>query len=254
MAARRFLAPVFLIAFLAVQAFSQITIATAASVQFAMEALRTAFTKSTGIEAKAVYGASGALVTQIRNGAPFDVFVSADMGFPDSLRAKGYAAEKPRPYAFGKLVLWTLKDPKDLKLSPDLAFLKDPGVSKIALADIKKAPYGREAAKALKKAGVYDAVESKLVFGENISQVSQYVLTGNVEVGFDAKSIVVAKEMQGKGQWVEVDPALYDRIAQGAVMTRTGYENHAREAATFLEFLYSKTGKKILEDYGYAVP
>lgn len=232
-------------------ASAQITIATAASVQFAMEDLLTAFTKKTGIEAKAVYGASGALVSQIRNGAPFHVFVSADMGFPDSLRAKGYAAGKTEAYAYGKLVLWTLKD---LDLRQGLSVLKNDAVAKIALADVKRAPYGREAAKALRKAGVYEAVESKLVYGENISQVSQFVLTGNADAAFNAKSVVVAPEMRGKGRWVEVDSTLYDKIAQGAVMTRRGYDDHARESAAFLEFLQSAPGRKILAGYGYALP
>lgn len=236
---------------LASSAAAQITVATAASVQFAMEDLLDAFAKRQGTRSKAVYGASGALVSQIRNGAPFDVFVSADKAFPDSLRAAGHAAGKPEVYGYGKLVLWTLGD---APLDPALSNLKDPSFRVIALADVKRAPYGREAAKAMKKAGVYEAVEARLVYGENISQVSQYVLTRNADVGFNAKSIVAAPEMRGKGRWVEVDSTLYDRIAQAAVMTRRGYETNAKASAAFLEFMRSAQGRKILAGHGYGLP
>lgn len=236
---------------LAAAASAQITVATAASVQFAMEDLLSAFAKKTGFEAKAVYGASGALVTQIRSGAPFDVFVSADAGFPDSLKAAGQAAGKPETYGYGTLVLWTTKD---LDLSRGVAGLTNPAFAKIALADVKKAPYGREAAKALARAGVYDSVSARLVFGENISQVTQYVITGNADAGFDAKSIVAAPEMKGRGKWVEVDPVLYDEITQKMVMTRAGYRDHPKESAAFMEFVLSGEGRKILAAHGYALP
>ncbi|HEX2613026.1 MAG TPA: molybdate ABC transporter substrate-binding protein [Fibrobacteria bacterium] len=240
-----------LLAALAAGASAQITVATAASVQFAMQDLIAAFTKKTGYEAKAVYGASGALVTQIRNGAPFDVFVSADASFPDSLKAAGQSAGKSEVYGYGALVLWTTKD---LDLSKGLSILANPAVAKIALADVKRAPYGRESAKALKKAGIYDSVEAKLVYGENISQVTQYVVTGNADAGFNAKSIVVAPEMKGRGKWIELDPSLYDRIKQKMVMTRAGYREHPTQSAAFMEFVLSAPGRKILAEYGYSLP
>jgi molybdate transport system substrate-binding protein len=231
--------------------FSQITAAVAASAQFAMEDLKAEFRKSSGIEVKAVYGASGKFATQIRNGAPFDVFISADMDFPDSLYKWGFARDKPIPYAYGKLVLWTLKD---LDLDKGLALLMDSGVSKAALADPKRAPYGREAVKALKKSGLYERVLPKLVYGENISQVSQYVLTGNADVGFNAKSVVMANEVKGKGKWKEVDSTLYDRIAQGAIVSKYGQENHSEASSRFLAFLHSDLARNILFMYGYALP
>jgi molybdate transport system substrate-binding protein len=196
-------------------------------------------------------GASGKFATQIRNGAPFDVFISADMDFPDSLYKWGFARDKPIPYAYGKLVLWTLKD---LDLDKGLALLMDSGVSKAALADPKRAPYGREAVKALKKSGLYERVLPKLVYGENISQVSQYVLTGNADVGFNAKSVVMANEVKGKGKWKEVDSTLYDRIAQGAIVSKYGQENHSEASSRFLAFLHSDLARNILFMYGYALP
>jgi molybdate transport system substrate-binding protein len=231
--------------------FAQITAAVAANMRFAMEDLKADFRKSTGKEAKTVYGASGKLAAQIRNGAPFDVFVSADMDFPDSLHAWGDASVKARPYAYGKLVLWTIKD---LDLEKGLVLLTEPGVAKIALADPKLAPYGREAVKALQRSGRYDKALPKLIYGENISQVTQYILTGNVDIGFAAKSVVLSEEAKGKGRWKEVDDALYDRIAQGAVVCKYGTENHPGPSAEFLAYLYSRPARIILSRYGYTLP
>ncbi|MEO6094127.1 MAG: molybdate ABC transporter substrate-binding protein [Fibrobacteria bacterium] len=232
-------------------AFPQITVATAASVQFTMEELKADFKKSSGIDVKTVYGASGMLSTQIKYGAPFDLFVSADMDFPDSLHKWGYAPAKAKPYAYGKLVLWTLKD---LNLDSGMKALLDPKVVKIAVADPKRAPYGREAVKALLRSGAYDKLKDKLVYGENLSQVTHYILTGNVEIGFDALSVVMAGETRGKGKWKEVDNTLYDRIAQGAVVCRYGLENNPTSSAAFLAYLYSDPARAIFSKYGYGLP
>jgi molybdate transport system substrate-binding protein len=240
-----------LVLFLTARGFAQITAAVAANVQFAMEELKADFRKSTGIEVKTAYGSSGKLTSQIKNGAPFDLFISADMDFPDSLHKWGYALEKPKPYAYGKLVLWTLKD---LDLERGLAVLMDSAVTKVALADPKRAPYGREALKALQRSGLYAGMFSKLVYGENISQVSQYILTGNAEIGFNAKSVVLADEVQGKGKWKEVDSALYDKIAQGAVVCKYGWENNPGLSAKFFAYLYSDSARSIFSKYGYVLP
>jgi len=230
---------------------ARITAAAAASLQYALEEMKAGYLASTGVEVRAVYGSSGKLAAQIRNGAPFDVFLSADMEFPDSLAKWGYASARPKPYAYGKLVLWTTR-----KAGPGkgLALLAEPGIGKIALADTQRAPYGREALKALRKSGYYDRAKAKLVFGESISQVNQYVLLGTADIGFTAKSVVVAKEMRGKGQWAEVDSALYDPIAQGAVVCRYGAEHNPGPSAAFLAYLYSAPARTILARYGYAPP
>jgi molybdate transport system substrate-binding protein len=228
-----------------------LTIASAASVRFAMADLAAAFRISAGTEVTTVFGASGALASQIRNGAPFDVFVSADMDYPDSLHAWGLAADLAKPYAYGTLVLWTLRGPDP---GAGLSVLLDSAVSKAALADPKRAPYGREAVNALRRAGLYDKVLSKLVYGNDISQVTQYVLTGNADIGFSAKSVVLSQEMQGKGKWKEVDSTLYDRIAQGAVVTKYGHEHHQARAEAFLAYLYSESARTILAKYGYRLP
>ncbi|HKP96682.1 MAG TPA: molybdate ABC transporter substrate-binding protein, partial [Fibrobacteria bacterium] len=236
---------------LACGASAQITAAVAANVHFAMEDLKADFKKSTGVDVKAVYGSSGKLSAQIKNGAPFDLFISADMDFPDSLHKWGYAPDKAKPYAYGKLVLWSLKD---LDLDKGLAVLLDSGVSKVALADPERAPYGREAAKAMQRSGVHDKTRSKLVYGESIAQVSQYILTGNVDIGFTAKSVVMAGEVKGKGKWKEVDSTLYDKIAQGALVCKYGLDNNPALAARFLAYLYSEPARAIFSKYGYVLP
>ncbi len=230
---------------------SQITVAVAANVKFAMEELKTEFKKSTGVDVKTIYGASGKFCTQIKNGAPFDIFISADMSFPDSVYRWGYAKEKPKTYAYGNLVLWTLKD---FNLDKGLSVLADSGVARIAVASPKQAPYGHEAVRALKKAGLYDKVESRLVYGENISQVTQFLITGNVDFALNAKSVVLADEMAGKGRWKEVDSALYAPIAQGAVICKYGRKNNPSLSQRFYDFLYSDTARAIFLRYGYRLP
>ena len=233
------------------RAVAPITVATAANVQYAMEELKADFGKATGIGVRSIYGASGKLTAQIRNGAPFDVFVSADMDYPDSLHAWGYAEARPRPYAYGKLVLWTIRD---LDLARGTALLADSTLVKIALADPRRAPYGREAVGAMQGAGLYERLKGKLVYGESLGQVNQYILMGTVDVGFTAKSIVVAPDMRDKGRWAEVDSALYHPIAQGAVLCKHGTENHPASAAHFLAYLYSAPARAILSQYGYELP
>lgn len=236
---------------------AQITVAAAASSRFAMEDIRSGFQRTTGLQAKAVYGASGKLTAQIKSGAPFDVFVSADLAYPDSLLAWGHASGTVETYAFGKLVLWSSTGPDPEK---GIAILTDPSVTRIALADPKSAPYGREAVKAMQRSGVYGKVSSKLVYGESISQVSQYILTGNVQVGLSALSVALSERAlvkgigKGKGKWKEVDTALYDPIAQGTVITRFGHDKHPAEAERFFAYLRSDSARAILAKYGYGLP
>ncbi len=230
------------------KAHGDITVAAAASMQYPMEELSAAFTAKTLTKLKMVYGASGKLVLQIKQGAPFDVFISADMTNPGSLVQWGLAKPNVKPYAFGKLVMWTLQD---LDFSKGLNILASSDILKIGIADSNRAPYGKEAVNALNRSGMFKKVSSKIILGESIAQINQYILTGNVQVGFTAKSVVVSGEMRGKGHWVEVDSSLYNRIAQGAVVCKHGLESDQKSAMAFLDFLYSEPSKKILEKYGY---
>jgi len=228
-----------------------LTVAVAANVKFAFADLQQAFTRETGIEVKSVFGSSGKLTAQVKSGAPFDVFLSANMKYPDTLYQSGLALTKPKVYANGVLVLWTLNP---LDLGKGMQVLKDPAVQKIAVANPKLAPYGREAINALKHFKMYKALESKLIYGENISQVSQYIDSKSADIGFTAKSVVLAPQLAGQGKWIELPRDSYRPIAQGVVILKHAQEANSDSAKRFLAFLSSPTARGIFEKYGYLLP
>jgi len=227
-----------------------ITVAAAANVQFTLDDLKAEFTKETGIEVKTVIGSSGKLTSQIENGAPFDVFLSADMKYPATIYKEGFSLRSPKAYAYGVLVLWTMKD---VNLS-DIGAVSGPGIEKIALANPEMAPYGRQAVNALKFYKLYDQLQKKLVFGESITQANQFIATGAADIGFTAESVVLAPNMKNKGKWIEVDPQSYQPIAQGVVVLRYAEQNHSQEAHEFYDFLFSAPAQEIFKKYGYKLP
>lgn len=228
-----------------------LTVAVAANVKFAFADLQQAFTRESGIEVKSVFGSSGKLTAQIKSGAPFDVFLSADMKYPDTLYREGLAVTAPKVYANGVLVLWT-RNPLDL--GKGIRVLTDPAVQKIAVANPKLAPYGREAINALEHFKLRDAVESKLIYGESISQVTQYIDSKSADIGFTAKSVVLAPQLAGRGKWIELPRDSYQPIAQGVVILRHGAETNSETAHRFLDFLASPAARSIFEKYGYLLP
>jgi molybdate transport system substrate-binding protein len=173
------------------------------------------------------------------------------MKYPDTLYAAGFAADKPRVYAYGSLVLWTMQE---LDLSQGIKILLNAKTRKIAVANPKTAPYGAEAIKALKHFQIYESVTPKLVYGESIAQVNQYIFSQAAEVGITAKSVVLSPEMRGKGKWIEIDSTAYSPIAQGAVILKHGAQNHPHAAQKFYDFLFSEAARRILKDYGYLLP
>lgn len=229
-----------------------LTVAVAANVKFAFDDLAAAFTADTGIEVKSVFNSSGKIVSQVKEGAPYDVFLSADMDYPQKLYKDGQAVTVPKAYAYGKLVIWKLSDKLDI--SKGLASLTGAEFKKVAIANPKVAPYGAEALKAMDKLGVKAAIEPKLVYAENIAQVMQYVESGNVDAGITAKSLVTAPEVAGKGQWVDIAADSYAPIAQGAVVLRYGQVNHGEAVRKFYGFLYSQKARTILEKFHYGLP
>jgi molybdate transport system substrate-binding protein len=237
--------------FLYQTAYSQLVVATAANMKFAMEDLRADFSSMNKTEVKAVYGSSGKLVTQIKNGAPFDLFISADVGFADSAVKWGYGASKPRIYAYGKLALWTMKN---LDLQKGLSVLAEPGIGKIAIGDPKVTVYGPASIEAMKKAGVYDRVKAQFVFADNIGQVAEFIVTQSADIGLTAMSIAISEPMRGKGTWVAVDSSLYPPIGQAAIILKYGEDNNPGIAAAFYEYLYSERARAILKRYGYSLP
>jgi molybdate transport system substrate-binding protein len=165
-----------------------VRVAVAANAQFVMEELEAVFEKQTGIQLETIINSSGKITTQIQQGAPFDLFLSADMHYPDVLFKEGLTTAAPKIYAYGALVVWAIGATKPTK---DLSFLPQPSIKKIALANPKLAPYGVAAQEALKHYRLFDKTQEKWVMGESISQVNQYILSQAVEVGFTAKSVGV---------------------------------------------------------------
>jgi molybdate transport system substrate-binding protein len=235
----------------ATRAAETVTVAVAANVKPAFGELARAFEADTGIAAKGVFGSSGKMTAQVREGAPYDVFLSADTEYPDALKKDGYAANEPRVYAYGTLVLWTMAD---VDLGKGLALLTEDAIRKIALPNPRLAPYGREAVRALAHEQIYSAVEAKLVYGESISQATQFVQTQAADVGFTAKSIVLSPELADQGKWVEVPAGSYRPIAQSAVVLKHGAGKHPEASTRFFDFLYSEKARAVFTRYGYVLP
>jgi molybdate transport system substrate-binding protein len=214
----------------------EIIIATAANVQYVMQDIKKEFEKETGKPVEIVVSSSGKLTTQIREGAPFDVFVSADMKYPQEIYEKGGSEEAPRVYAYGELVLWA-KDIPAAELSSEI--LMSEKIKKIAIPNPRFAPYGEAAIQVLEKQKSYADIKN------NIS-------SGSVEAGFNALSIVLSPEMKGKGNWVVVDSSLYQPIAQGAILLRHSENSPKKKTSEeFYNFLYSEKAKEIFKKYGY---
>jgi molybdate transport system substrate-binding protein len=204
-----------------------------------------------GATVKVSTGASGNFFAQIRNGAPFEVFVSADMDFPQKLiEAKLADPATLSHYIDGRLALWTTNPKVDL--SKGFGVLATPIVHKIAIANPDLAPYGRAAKAVLEKERLADKVKDKLVVGENISQTLQFVQTGNADAGFVAFSLLKAPSLKGVGRYELLPDGSYPAIAQGAVVTQKGAANPL--AAAYVTFLTSPAAQKIFADYGYAAP
>ena len=227
----------------------ELSIAAAADLNFALRDLASVYQRETGNTLKISYGSSGNFFTQIQNGAPFDIFFSADMDFPRQLETAGLAEPGTLyPYATGKLVLWVLNGSK-LDLSKGLNILLDPSIRKVSIANPSHAPYGRAAEAALRRAGLYDRIKDKLVLGENISQAAQFVETSNADIGILALSLATSPTMQSRGRFAPVPADLYPPLQQAAVILASSRKKPA--ARQFLQFLQRPDAKAILRRYGF---
>ena len=235
------------------QAQAPLRVAAAADLEPVLPPILEQFEKATGIHAEATYQASAVLTTQIQNGAPFDVFFSADMDYPRQLIAAGQAdGATLYRYAVGRLVLWVPKDsPLDVE-HKGMDVLLDPSVKKISIANPQHAPYGRAAAAALKHYGLYEKVSDRLVLGENISQAAQFVESGNAQVGFVALAHAIAPAMQGKGKYWVVPADTYPALDQGVVLI--SHSAHKQDAAAFLDYVKSGEAAAVLRRYGFSLP
>ncbi len=242
-----------LILFAAFAPAQEITVAAAADMSAALPELVTAYTKKTGQVVKVSFGASGNLTNQIRNGAPFDVFFSADEQYPQQLIAEGLAEKDTLyRYAVGRLVLWVPNDsPLDLSKLGIKALL-DPSVKKISIANPATAPYGRAAEATLRHFEIYDQVSSRLVVGENISQAAQFVESGNAQAGLVALSHALAPAMKDKGRYWTVPLDAYPTLNQAAVVISKSKQPDATKK--FLEFLRSAEASSLLLRYGFSLP
>jgi molybdate transport system substrate-binding protein len=228
-----------------------IRVAVAANAQFVIEAIKKEFEKETAIQVELIIGSSGKLTAQIAEGAPYDIFVSADMKYPTELFYKGFAVAFPKIYASGILVIWTTKP--ELKIKNDLQILLCNGIKTIAIANPRIAPYGIAAEEVLTNYKLYEKVKDKIVFGESISQVNQYILTKAADAGFTAKSIVLSEEYKHIGSWIDVDPKMYNPIVQGCVILHYGKENHSVATQKFYDFIFSKRGQELFKKFGYII-
>jgi molybdate transport system substrate-binding protein len=249
---RNWLLCVLILLFVGTSIAEELSIAAAADLNFALRDIASAYERETGNTLKISYGSSGNFFTQIQNGAPFDIFFSADIDFPRQLEAAGIAQPGTFfAYATGKIVLWVPSKSK-LDLTRGMNVMRDPSIKKIAIANPKHAPYGRTAEAALRKSGVYDAVQSKLVLGENISQTAQFVETGNADIGILALSLASAPTMQSHGRYVEIPADLYPALQQAAVVLKRS--SHQLVARSFFEFLKGPAAQQILRSYGFSPP
>ncbi len=234
-------------------AAQEITVAAAADLTAALPEVVAAYTKQTGQTVKLSFGSSGNLTNQIQNGAPFDIFFSADEIYPAQLIEKGLAEKDTLyRYAVGRLVLWV---PNDVSVDVEKLGLKtllDPAVTKISIANPLHAPYGRAAEAALKHFGVYDQIAAKLVLGENVSQTAQFVESGNAQAGLIALSHALAPAMKDKGHYWTVPLDAYPTLNQAAVvLSRSKQKDAARK---FLDFLRGPEGTSLLKNYGFSLP
>jgi molybdate transport system substrate-binding protein len=229
-----------------------IQIAVAANVSYAIDNLIKEFNEMhPDTKVQVVLGSSGKLTAQIKNAAPYQLFMSANMKYPEALYEEKIAVTKPLVYAEGTLAYFSVKRHD---FSRGLDMVKDSSIKRIAVANPKTAPYGIATKEAMIRAKVYDAVKEKFIFGESISQTVSYAVTA-ADLGFIAKSSLYSRQMKKYKEnvnWKEVDPVLYTSIKQGIVILKRGESNS--EVKAFYDFMLSAEAKQILKNFGYNIP
>ena len=229
---------------------TKLTVAAASDLRFALDDLLQAFRATRpGVDVDVVYGSSGKLSTQIRNGAPFDIFFSADRAYAEELAAAGFTAGGPRLYGTGRLVAWSA-DAALGRLSLD-DLVRHPSVKRFAIANPEHAPYGQRAVEALRTRGLYDTVATKLVLGDNINQAAQFVQTGAAQAGIVAYSLVLSPALAGQGAWTLLPQAWHTPLEQAFVVTKRAAALPL--AADFVRHLDLPASQALLQRYGFAV-
>lgn len=228
----------------------KVTIAAASDLKFAMDEIAVAFRKANPVdEVEVIYGSSGKFHTQIRNGAPYDLYFSADIKYAESLADAGMAASEVKPYAFGRIVLWSASlDATQMTLDS----LLDPKITRIAIANPRHAPYGKRAEEALRASGLWEKIEPKLVYGENIAHTAQFVQTGNAQVGIIALALALNPELSKRGGHWLIPEKLHEPLAQGFIITKRAAGSAL--AKRFADYLASKPARAVMTRYGFVLP
>jgi len=221
-------------------------VAVAANLQSVINVLGQDFKQKTGIQIEPIVGSSGNLTTQIKNGAPYDAFLSADMNFPETLFKEGFSSNKPVVYAQGSLIICSNQD---IGFQNWERVLMTERIKKIAIANPSIAPYGKAAQETLKDKGIFNDIQSKIVYGESISQVNTYITTGVAEVGFTTQALVKDPANKTKLYWKLIDPKTYSPIEQGMILIKRTNANP--DAEKFYQYILSPAAKAIFEEFGY---
>ena len=230
----------------------EVTIAAASDLNFAFREIVAEYEKTTGNHVRLSLGSSGNFFAQIQNGAPFDLYFSADIAYPRKLEEASLTVPGSLyQYAIGRIVIWTTHESR-VDVTKGFEALREPAVKKVAIANPKHAPYGRAAVAAMEYSKVYDQVKDKLVLGENISQAAQFIESGACDIGIIALSLAIAPAMKSKGAYWEVPAEAHPPLEQGAVILKSSKQQES--ARQFLEFIKSPQGQEIMKRYGFTLP
>jgi molybdate transport system substrate-binding protein len=226
-----------------------VRVAAASNLRYVLEEIKVQYLKMNPNSAIEIsLGASGALTQQIIHGAPFDFFMAADASFPQKLNDEGCTVGVIKTYGFGKLVLWS----NTLDVSKGMNILTENRVTRIALAKPEIAPYGEVALQCLKFYKLYDILQPKFIYADNVSQAAQFAETGNAEAAFIAYALVLGPELKNKGTFFVPDPKSYKPVEQACVLLKNSKGNP--EALKFMNFVLSDACKPLFEKYGFHVP
>jgi molybdate transport system substrate-binding protein len=228
----------------------KLTVAAAADLRFAMDNIVASFKKANpAAEVAVIYGSSGKFYAQIQQGAPYDMYFSADIDYPRRLAAEGLAAAPVKPYALGRIVLWSSElDATRLTLLS----LTAPTITRIAIANPQHAPYGKRAKEALHASGIWQQIEHKLVYGENISHAAQFVDSGSAQVGIIALSLALNPTLVSKGGYWLIPENLHEPLEQGFIVTMRAKQNALAER--FADYMSGESARAVMARYGFVLP
>jgi molybdate transport system substrate-binding protein len=230
----------------------EITIAAASNLNFAFRDIATEYEKASGNQVRLTFGSSGNFYAQIQNGAPFDLFFSADLEYPQKLEEAGLTVSGSLyQYAIGRIVVWTGHESR-IDVTKGIEALRKPTVKKVAIANAKLAPYGRAAVAAMEYFKVYDQVKAKLVLGENISQAAQFIESGACDIGIIALSLAVTPAMKSKGVYWEIPAEAHLPLEQAVVILKSSKQQEF--AKQFLAFVKGEQGQEIMKRNGFLQP